>query len=260
MLRTASGLLAVFVAMFAVAHSATAHELRPGYLEIRQTDTQTFDILWKVPAKDDLRLGLYVRMPASCTEVGDRIVYLTGDAFVERWRCECAEGLVEKPIKIDGLATTKTDVIARVQWSDGASQTERLDAARSSFTVEAAPGLLQIAAAYTTLGVEHILVGIDHLLFVLALVLLVRGWKRIVGTITSFTLAHSITLAAATLGWVHVPQAPVEAAIALSIVFVAAEVLHAAAGRPGLAARKPWWVAFCSWCWRDGVVAGYWRS
>jgi len=94
------------------------------------------------------------------------------------------------------------------------------------------------------LGVEHILGGVDHLLFVLALLLIVRGGRRIVATITAFTIAHSITLVSATLGWVHVAGPPVEATIALSIVFVAAEVLHGLHGKPGLTARAPWVVAF----------------
>jgi hypothetical protein len=101
-----------------------------------------------------------------------------------------------------------------------------------------------VIKTYFGLGVEHILLGIDHLLFVLALLFLVENWPRLIGTVTAFTLAHSLTLAAATFGWIQVPQAPVEAAIALSIVFVAAEVLHRGEGRAGLAARKPWVVAF----------------
>ena len=224
--------------------SVQSHELRPGYLEIHQAETDIFDILWKVPAKGELRLGLYVRMPDSCTELGNPVSYFTEDAFVKRWRCQCEGSLVGEVVAIDGLATTKTDVLARVQWADGASQTERLDAARTSFTIEAAPGLLQIASAYTVLGVEHILTGIDHLLFVLALVLLVRGWKQIVGTVTSFTIAHSITLAAATLGWVRVPGPPVEACIALSIVFVAAEIIRSRQGNPTLTEQAPWLIAF----------------
>ena len=94
------------------------------------------------------------------------------------------------------------------------------------------------------LGIQHILSGVDHLLFVLGLLFLVGSWRRLVATVTAFTLAHSITLAAATLGLVHVPQTPIEAAIALSVMFVAAEILHQASGRPGLTARAPWVVAF----------------
>jgi hydrogenase/urease accessory protein HupE len=110
--------------------------------------------------------------------------------------------------------------------------------------VTASPGSFEVARTYTRLGIEHILTGFDHLLFVLALVLLVRGTRRLLWTVTAFTLAHSITLALATLGVIRVPGPPVEATIALSIVFVASEIVQQARGREGLAARKPWLVAF----------------
>jgi hydrogenase/urease accessory protein HupE len=110
--------------------------------------------------------------------------------------------------------------------------------------VEAAPGALEVARTYLLLGTEHILGGVDHLLFVLALLILVKGTRRLVWTVTAFTVAHSLTLAGATLGFVHVPGAPVEAAIALSIVFVAAEIIHGREGKVGLTERFPWVVAF----------------
>jgi len=106
------------------------------------------------------------------------------------------------------------------------------------------PGRSEVMRTYFGFGVEHILTGIDHLLFVLALLLLVKGLRRIVATVTAFTLAHSITMAGATLGWVHMPGPPIEATIALSIAFLAAEILHNRQGRPGLAASYPWIVAF----------------
>ena len=116
--------------------------------------------------------------------------------------------------------------------------------ARASFRVPAETSSAQLAATYTWLGIEHILIGIDHLLFVFALLLIVREWRRLVATITAFTLAHSVTLAAATLGWMSAPQQPVEAVIALSIVFLAMEFIHGRQGRPGAAARWPWLIAF----------------
>ena len=116
--------------------------------------------------------------------------------------------------------------------------------AEPQFVVKGSTSAAAVAWSYLVLGVEHILGGIDHLLFVLALLLIVRGGKRIFVTITAFTLAHSITLVAATLGWVHVPGPPVEAMIALSIVFVAAEIVRGLRGKPGLTARAPWVVAF----------------
>jgi hydrogenase/urease accessory protein HupE len=156
----------------------------------------------------------------------------------------CPGGLVGGTITIDGLSGTMTDVLVRLERLDGSSQVERLTPAAPSFVVARVPSKLDVAGTYLHLGVEHILLGIDHLLFVLALLILVDGRKRLIGTVTAFTVAHSLTLAAATLGLVHVPQRPVEAVIALSIVFVAGEIAHARQGRPGVTQRWPWIVAF----------------
>lgn len=232
------------VIVVTAAGIAHAHELRPAYLEIRQSGPDTFDVLWKVPAKGELRLGLYVRFPEDSTELQSRTVYPTGDAYIERWRVHIPGGLPGKTVAIDGLATTLTDVLARLKWSDGRTQVIRLDAAQSSFVVEAAPGWQQMAATYTWLGVEHILLGIDHLLFVLGLMLIVRSPGTLVKTITAFTVAHSITLGLAVYGVVKVPVGPVEAAIALSIVFLASEIVRAQHGHLNLTYRYPWIVAF----------------
>ncbi|MCM2311982.1 MAG: HupE/UreJ family protein [Steroidobacteraceae bacterium] len=226
-----------------VAGSAHAHEVRPGYLQIRETAPGSFDVLWKVPARGEYRLGMYVRLPASCSGAPAHGTFIDA-AFVEQWSVQCRGGLVGREIAIDGLSATRTDVLARVERLDGTTQTARLTPQLTSFAVTAAPTSLEVARTYFGLGVEHILLGIDHLLFVLGLLFLVSDWRRLVATVTAFTVAHSITLAAATLGLVHVPQAPVEATIALSVMFVAAEVVHGAQGRAGLAARAPWIVAF----------------
>jgi hydrogenase/urease accessory protein HupE len=146
-------------------------------------------------------------------------------------------------VRIDGLSAMVTDVLVRVERADGTAQVTRLLPSDPAFVVEASAGR-GVARTYLGLGVLHILAGADHLLFVLALLLIVKGLARVVATITAFTIAHSITLAAATLGLVDVPGPPVEAMIALSIVFVAAEIVHGAQGRPGLTARWPWVVAF----------------
>jgi hydrogenase/urease accessory protein HupE len=212
-------------------------------LELREIGDRTYDVLWKVPTRGGNRLGLYVRLPDRCDSSEPR-ARLTGGALVERWRATCEGGLVGGQIEIEGLSGTRTDVLARVERADGTSQTVRLTPRDPAFTVSAAASNRDVIKTYFGLGVEHILLGIDHLLFVLALLFLVRSWPRLIGTVTAFTLAHSLTLAAATLGWVHVPQAPVEAVIALSIVFVAAEILNETRGQQGLASRKPWIVAF----------------
>lgn len=234
----------VLILSAACTAPAFAHEVRPGYLEIKQAGPETFSALWKVPARGEMRLSLHVVLPEECRTIGESVRYATGTAFIDRWSFSAPGGLAGKTIAIDGLSSTLTDVLVRIEWLDGATHVARLAPSSPSFVVEAAPGVLTVARTYLALGVEHILFGIDHLLFVLALLILVEGWRRLIETITAFTVAHSVTLAAATLGFVHVPQAPVEAVIALSIVFVASEIMHGLQGRPGLTARKPWVVAF----------------
>jgi hydrogenase/urease accessory protein HupE len=223
---------------------AAADVFRPAYLELREAGADRYDVLWKVPAQGELRLALTVRLPGDAREVARTPGRFTGGAYVERWSIERPGGLVGQEISIEGSAAGVSDVIARVERADGTSQVERLSIAQPRFTVLAPAGTGEIAGSYLVLGVEHILAGVDHLLFVLALLLVVRGGMRIFLTITAFTVAHSITLIAATLGWVHVPGPPVEAIIALSIVFVAAEVVRGLRGRPGFTARAPWVVAF----------------
>jgi len=147
-------------------------------------------------------------------------------------------------VRIEGLPGSINDVLARVERDDGGTQLARLLPERPSFVVDPPKHASGVVRTYLVLGIHHILTGFDHLLFVLALVLIVPAFRRLLWTITAFTLAHSLTLAAATLGLVHVSQAPVEAVIALSIVFVAAEIVHGLQGRAGLTARAPWVIAF----------------
>ncbi len=237
-------LLVAAVLFCGFAAAAEAHEVRPGYLALRQTGAESFDVLWKVPAKGDLRLSLKARLPENCVAPAPRSSYFGGGASTDRWSVRCDGGLTGRTITIDGLSSTMTDVLVRLERADGTTQVTRLSPSEPSFVVEAAPSAMQVAGTYLGLGVEHILLGIDHLLFVLALLILVEGTRRLVATITAFTVAHSLTLGAATLGFVHVPQTPVEAIIALSIVFVATEIVRSRHGSPGLTQRWPWIVAF----------------
>ena len=236
-------LIVIFALTLATIDIVQAHEVRPGYLQIKQVDASTYDLLWKIPAKGDRRLGLYVRLPGYCRN-SEATSSFAGGAYIERWRAVCDGGLEDGTIAIDGLAATRTDVLARVEYSSGRTQTVRLTPSQPEFKVMGTAGPAAVVRTYFKLGVEHILLGFDHLLFVLALLFLVAGWRRLVATITAFTMAHSLTLAAATFGWVQVPQAPVEAFIALSIMFVAVEILHRQKGKAGIATRKPWIVAF----------------
>ena len=224
---------------------ASAHEVRPAYLELRQTGTETYDVLWKVPARDDnMRLGIYVEFPSDTTKVTPSQTTFVNDASTERWSVKRPDGLAGDEIHITGLAATMTDVLVRIENLDGTTQVTRVTPSAPSFVVAAAPSTLEVTRTYLVLGVEHILFGVDHLLFVLALLILVKGWRRLVGTITAFTVAHSITLAVATLGFVHVPSKPVEATIALSIVFVACEIVHRRSGQTCLTEAWPWVIVF----------------
>ena len=242
-MRKSALLLAAFLAVVA-DRGVQAHEVRPGYLEVRQTGAETFDITWKVPAKGELRLGIHAELPLNCESPVPPARYSAGDAFIDRWSVVCPGGLEGSTIGIEGLSATLTDALVRIEWLDGTTQVKVLTPAQPSFMVEEAPSRANVAITYLRLGIEHILQGIDHLLFVLALIILVEGRRRLVGTITAFTAAHSLTLAAAALGFVRVPQEPVEAVIALSIVFVATEIIRGRQGQPGLTARSPWVVAF----------------
>jgi len=242
---TRRALVLSLVLFIGLAIPASAHEVRPGYLELKQTGADTYDVLWKVPAAGGgRRLGLYVRLPAATEVTRDVIGRFVGTSYIERWSVRHPGGLTGQTIHIDGLRSMMTDVLVRVERLDGSTQVSRLDPEDPSLLLTDSPGLWQVAGTYFTLGLEHILLGIDHLLFVLALLMLVKGRRRLLWTITAFTVAHSITLAAATMGWVAVSSGPAEAVIALSIVFVAAEIIHGLRGREGITARAPWIVAF----------------
>jgi hydrogenase/urease accessory protein HupE len=259
-----------------------AHEVRPAFLELTERAPGEFDVLWKVPAVGGAPLAgeeLPHPQPATPADTGPtqtlpcgcpaptaaqlargvlpihpslpkdaevisfpRMERLFG-AEVKSWRIRTGpQGLEGWEVTVHGLSATMVDVLVRVALADGRVVTRMLRPDAPSFIFHASDAG-PAAGGYLLLGVEHILFGVDHLLFVLALVLIVRGPKMLLKTITAFTVAHSITLALATLGVVHVPSAPVEAVIALSIVFVALEILRSRRGQRGLTERAPWLVA-----------------
>ena len=243
-MRTRSLLLVAVTLLTAVA-PARADEFKPGYLQLTQLDHDTYDVLWKIPAIDEATaLKVTPQFPNGTVALTPmRSTYSRG-ITVQRWRIRVPGGLDGRTIVFSQLSATRIDVLARLVRLDGTVQLERILPIAPSFVGRPSPGRLEVVRTYTILGIEHILSGFDHLLFVLALVLLVRGTRRLLLTITAFTAAHSLTLAAATLGWVHVPGPPVEAAIALSIVFVASEIVHARQGRYSVTQHYPWVVAF----------------
>lgn len=237
-------LLRVMLACF-LAVAAHADEFRPAYLELRQVAPETYDVTWRVPARGELqRLALSLQLPEDAVRLSEPKVAIIGSNYVEHWRIRQPGGIEGHEIAVSGLAGTSAEVLVRIETSSGGAQVMHLIPSRPMLTVAVSAGVLQVATAYTLLGIEHILLGIDHLLFVFALLLLVRGSKRIALTITAFTLAHSITLALATLGWLVLPSPPVEAVIALSIAFLAREIVISQRGQGSLTESKPWLVAF----------------
>ncbi len=239
------GLKGWLIIIFFAATPLFAHEMRPAFLELKQMDAETYDVLWKVPAIQDMRLALYVKFPAQCSETTQRRSYQAGGSYIDRISIRCKNGLVGNNVFIEGLSATFTDVLARVQRIDGTTQIARLTPSTPFFTVEATPNWKEMAGTYLHLGTKHILMGFDHLLFVLGLLVIVgRRWKLMFKTITSFTLAHSLTLAGATLGLVHVPAEPLSAAIALSILFLGVEVARMKRGGTSYTIQHPWVAAF----------------
>ncbi len=234
----------VLACWFAATAAALAHESRPAFLQLIEVQPDVHEVLFKVPARGELRLSLVARLPGGCETVVPVRRRNDGRAFRDTWTVRCKGGLGGKTIAIEGLEGTLTDALVRLESLDGSARLLRLRPESTAGVVPMAPSLGAQARTYLLLGVEHILLGIDHLLFVLGLLLLIGDLRKLAVTITAFTVAHSLTLGAATLGLVHVPPAPVEAVIALSIVFVAAEIVHGRQGRPGLTARRPWIAAF----------------
>ena len=241
----------VLLLMLAVAVSsifaapAFADDFRPAYLQITQDSATTYDVLWKVPALgEDAVLKVRPQFPPGTARLTQQRSSYANGVAVQRWRIRAPGGLEGKTIAFPGLSETPIDVLARLARADGTVQLERILASDPEFLVQASPGAFEVVQTYTVLGIEHILTGFDHLCFVLALVMIVGFNRRLIWTVTAFTAAHSITLALATLGVIHVPRPPVEATIALSIVFVASEIVQQQRGREGLATKKPWLVAF----------------
>ena len=223
---------------------AHAHELRPGYLELRETSDGSFALLWKKPAGGEVEIRIAPVLPKGCAlETPDRQPLSPGAVLV-RGTLRCEEGLAGKTLAVAGLETTVTDVLVRIHHADGRLESHLLRPAAPSVTLGAATTSAQRAGAYLRLGVEHILMGVDHLLFVLGLLLIVSKRWTLVKTITSFTVAHSITLATATLGYASAPLPPLNAAIALSILFLGPEIVRVWRGETSFTIRHPWVVAF----------------
>jgi hydrogenase/urease accessory protein HupE len=236
--------LGALCALLVPLSGAFGHESRPAYLEINETAPHRYDVLWRTPVLSGMRLPVVLRFPDNTRNVTEPALRELPDSLVERRLVGADGGLAGKRIGFVGLQATITDVLVRVQTLDGTYSTTLVRPSRPWIEIATSRGPLAVAGAYLMHGVEHILFGFDHLLFVFALILIVPSRRMLLWTITAFTLAHSITLSLATLGVLHVPGPPVEAAIALSILLLACEIVRVRRGQSSLTVRWPWVVAF----------------
>lgn len=229
-----------------MGQSPFAHESRPAYMEINETAAGRYDVLWRTPVLSGMRLPIALRFPEGVRNIVEPVESELNDSLIERRVIDAGPaGLVGQRIEFVGLQASITDVLVRVSRLDGTLSTTLVQPTQPWVEIAATPGAFSVAGAFLVHGIEHILGGFDHLMFVFGLLLLVSNGWMLVKTITAFTLAHSITLALAAQGAVRLPGPPVEAVIALSILLLAVEIARKNRGEPSFTARWPWVVAFC---------------
>jgi hydrogenase/urease accessory protein HupE len=235
---------ALVACALAIASAAWSHEIRPGYLELKETLDGSYELLWKKPAGGEIEIRIAPVIPEGCRLLTPDRQQITPGAVLVRGTLQCEGGIAGKTLRIAGLESTVTDVLIRIHHADGRVESHLLRPSSPTATLGATTTAAGRALSYLRLGVEHILLGIDHLLFVLGLLLIVSDRWMLVKTITSFTLAHSITLAIATFGYASAPLPPLNAAIALSILFLGPEIVRVWRGETSFTIRHPWIVAF----------------
>jgi HupE / UreJ protein len=236
--------LAVVVLLLPVA-GAWGHESRPAYLEITETSPGRYDVLWRTPILSGMRLPVRLVFPEAVRNVTEPREHVLADSVVERWVIDAGKGgLGGQRMQFVGLQATITDVLVQASLLNGAHWTVIVRPSQPWVEFTGAKSALEVARTYLVYGVEHIVFGVDHLLFVFGLLLIVQDRWMLLKTVTSFTLAHSLTLAIATLGYASAPMLPLNAAIALSILFLGPEIVRVWRGETSLTIRHPWLVAF----------------
>ena len=243
-IRRACWRFALAAVVATAASPLAAHETRPGLLEITENGPETYSLLWKRPSGGEVEIRIAPVVPEGCRFVAPDRQQLTPGAEIVRGTLECPGGLAGKTLRIGGLETTITDVLVRLHHADGRLESHVLRPVEPAVVLGGKTSGGQRALGYLRLGGEHILLGVDHLLFVLGLLLIVADRWMLLKTISAFTLAHSITLAIATLGYAAAPGPPLNAAIALSILFLGPEIVRRWRGESSFTIRHPWVVAF----------------
>jgi hydrogenase/urease accessory protein HupE len=235
----------IVVGLLLAASIAAAHEARPAYLEMKETAPGQFSVLWRTPVLAGMRLPVVLELPGEAKNLREPSVQELADSFLERrWIDTQPNGLAGKRIKFPGLQATITDVLVRVEMLDGRKWTSIIHPSQPWVEIAASQTRIEVAGTYLVQGVRHILFGADHMLFVLGLLLIVKDCWMLLKTVTAFTVAHSVTLAIATLGYAEVPLLPLNAAIALSILFLGPEIVRSWRGETSFTIRRPWVVAF----------------
>ncbi len=237
-----AGLL--FAAALLLPQALSAHELLPGYLELTEKTPGAYEVLWKLPLQQGNRLPIAPRFPDGCRQQGQIGSERQPTAWIYRATLRCSPSLDGQPVAIDGLAAVDTDVLVRFENADGNQETHLLKATQTSVVLGGEESRPHGVFAYLRLGIEHILLGPDHGLFVLGLVLLVRDGWMLLKTVTAFTVANSVTLSVAAVGIVQVPGPPLNVAIALSILFIGLEIVRSWRGETSFTIRRPWVMAF----------------
>jgi hydrogenase/urease accessory protein HupE len=236
--------LFVALCLLCLPVAAQADELRPGYIEFTQRDAQQWRLVWKAPMRSGVTPATQPVLPSGCAITGEPVRAAAALAVVTTADVRCAADVAAKSIGLSSFSASQTDVLVRVAPLNRPVQAMRLTADTPMVMIEAKPDRLQVASTYFVTGIDHILFGYDHLLFVVALVLLLSGLSTVAKAVTAFTLAHSLTLIGTTLGFLGLPQRPVESVIALSILFLAVEIVKKNPDQPRLSERIPWVVAF----------------
>lgn len=224
---------------------SSAHESRPAYLEIKETAPGQFNVLWRTPVLAGMRLPVVLKLPDDAKNLRDPNVQELADSFVERrWIDAGPTGLAGKRIEFPGLQLSITDVLVRVELLDGRSWSTIIHPSQPYIEISAPQSRLAVMGSYIVHGIRHISLGADHLLFLLGLLLIVKDRWMLIKTVSAFTVAHSITLALATLGYANAPVVPLNVAIALSILFLGPEIVRVWRGETSFTIRHPWVVAF----------------
>ncbi len=243
--RVAGTIAAVLFLLLAGLSPAQAHESRPAYLEIKETAPGQFSVIWRTPVLAGMRLPVALRLPDGMRDLRQPVVQELPDSLVERrWIDAGPDGLAGKRIEFPGIQFTIADALVRVELLDGTTTQTIARPSHPWVEIAAAQSRWEVVGTYVVEGIRHILFGADHLLFVLGLLLIVGNGWMLVKTVTAFTVAHSITLAVATLGYASAPALPLNAAIALSILFLGPEIVRVWRGETSFTIRHPWVVAF----------------